>query len=47
MRIEIKIIGGKWLINEKPYSMCDWIEKVFFDNYFFLKRMDSQIKKAS
>jgi len=49
MKIEIIVQNGKWLTNGKTYPELDWIEKVFFDNFFFamkLKMESDQINSS-
>ena len=54
MKIEIRKIDGKWLINAKPYNQVSQEEKQFFDEFILYMRWekgkedhDEKIKKAS
>lgn len=54
MKIEIKKISGKWLINGKSYDKISEEEKKFFDEFILSMRWqyecelyDKRLKKAS
>lgn len=34
MKLEIKKINGKWLVNNKPYQELDIMERHFMDEFF-------------
>ena len=54
MKIEIKKVNGKWLINDKQYADLDYTERMFFDEFLIAMRwekeceeFDKQQKKVS
>ena len=54
MKMEIRKIDGKWLINGKPYDQVSDEEKKFFNEFLlFMKweegkeKHDAKLKKAS
>ena len=40
MKIEIKLIAGKWFVNDKPYKSLYGAEKIFFEEFLTEMRID-------
>ena len=44
MKIEIKKVDGKWLVNDKQYPDLTYSEKVFFDEFLIAMRLMNGIE---
>jgi hypothetical protein len=45
MKMEIKRIAGKWLLNGKQYAELEGKEKTFFDEFLIAMRLMKGIDK--
>lgn len=44
MKITIKKVNGKWLINGKQYNQLSTVEKSFFDEFIVAMRMNYDLE---